>query len=83
MRKTIKVKTNLHTQLTFVCHSLEDFYIVHDHIDTSFLLLFQRDFYIAHKHIGAVCLFLLQKDFGTFHEPFLKAFLYFFFIISC
>ena len=24
-----------YTQVTFVFHSLEDFYIVHDHIDTS------------------------------------------------
>ena len=46
---------------------LEDFYIVRDHIDASFLFLLQKDSYIAHKHIGAFCLFLLQKDFNIFH----------------
>ena len=42
-----------------------------------FLFSLQKDFYIAQEHIGAFCLFLLQKDFGTFHKPFLKAFLRF------
>ena len=61
----------------FYTHLLEDFYIVHDHID-AFLFLLQRDFYITHKYIGAFWAFFLQKDFHTFHEPFSKAFLCFF-----
>ena len=79
MQKYVTFAENyLYTQLTFVFHPLEIFYIVHDHNDGSFLFLLQKDFYIVHEPIGAFCLFLLQKDFGTFHEPFLKAFLYFF-----
>ena len=38
---------------------LEDSYIVHNHIDTSFLFLLQKDFYIAHKNNDDFCLFLL------------------------
>ena len=65
----------------FDTHPLEDFYIVHDHIDASFLSLIQKYFHVAHQHIGAFCLFLLEKVFGTFRGPFLKTFLYFFFNI--
>ena len=64
-----------YNQITFFFHPLENFYIFHDHIGTSFLFLFQKDFYIALDHIGVFCLFLFKKDFGTFHELFLKAFL--------
>ena len=64
-----------YTQLTFVFHSLEVFYIVQDHIDASSLFLLQNDFYIAIKYIASFCLFHLQKNSGTFHEPLLIAFL--------
>ena len=59
----------------FVFHSLEDFYIIHDHIGGSFLFVLLKDFHINHEHVGAFRRFLLQKDFGTFQKPFLKAFL--------
>ena len=62
----------------YYAHLLEDFYIVHDHIDASFLLLLQKHFYIAPEYIGAFCLFLLQKDFGTVHVLLFEAFLCFF-----
>ena len=79
MQKYVASAENyLYTQLTFVFHPLEIFYIVHDLNDGSFLFLLQEDFCIVHEHIGAFCLFLLQKDFGTFQQPFLKAFLRFF-----
>ena len=61
----------------FYAHSLEDSYIIHDHIDAPFLFLLQKDFYIAHKHIVTFCLFLLQKDFGTFCVLLFEAFLCF------
>ena len=59
----------------FFNHLPEDSYIVHDHIDASFLFLLQRDFYIAHEHIGDFCLFLLHKDFDIFHILLFEAFL--------
>ena len=62
----------------FHTHPLEDSYIVHDHIDHSFLFLPQKDFRIAHEHISAFCLFLFQKDFGIFQVLLFQAFLCFF-----
>ena len=60
--------------LYFYTHPLEDFYIIRDHADASFLFFLQKDFYIAHKHIGPFSLFFLQKDFGTFRKSFFESF---------
>ena len=66
------------SSLYFYTHPLGDTYIVHNHIDASFFLLF-----VTHEHIDAFCLFFLQKDFYIFQELFLKAFLCFFIIAIC
>ena len=66
--------------LYFHTHPLEDFYIIRDQADASFLFSLQKDFYIAHKHIGPFSLLFLQKDFGTFHKSFFESFSLFFFI---
>ena len=42
----------LNNQLTLVFHSLEEFFIVHNHIDTSFLFLLQKVFCIIPNHIS-------------------------------
>ena len=47
-----------YTQLTFVFHLLEDFYIVHDHTATFCFFLLWKDFYIVPEHIDA---FLKKK----------------------
>ena len=66
----------------FHTQSLKDSYIVHDHIEASFLFLLQKDFYIAPENIDAFCFFLLQKDFGTFYVVLFWNFFLFFFIIA-
>ena len=72
LRQKTKIPKN------FIFYSLENVYIVHDHIVASFLFLLQKKFCITHKHIVAFWPFPFQKDFGTFREPLLKAFLCFF-----
>ena len=50
----------LHSRKNFYTHPLEEFYIVRDHIDVSFLFLLQKDFYIAHEYIGAFYIFFFR-----------------------
>ena len=45
----------------FFAHPLEDFYIVHGHIHTSFLFLLQKDFATFHKPVLKVFLYLFNN----------------------
>ena len=76
-----------YTQIVFITcilekkiytHPLEGSYIVHNHIDASFLFILQEDFYVTHKYIDAFHFIVLQEDFDTFHVLLFEAFLYFF-----
>ena len=59
-----------YTQLTFVFHLQEDFYM--NNIFVFCFSLLQRDFYIIHNHIDVFCFFLLQKDLDSFHGSFFE-----------
>ena len=73
LRQTIKIEKtttyvtswniDLCTQLAFVFHPLDFFYVIHDHIDVSFLFLLQKDFCIIHEHIGAFIYILFSERF--------------------
>ena len=67
----------LYTKLAFVSQLLEDFYIVHEHIDALCFFLLQKDFCIVQDQIIVFCFYLLQKDFDIFHKSFFEAFLCF------
>ena len=71
------VKRRFYTQLTFVFHLQEDFYIVHNQIDAFCFFLFQKCFYIVRDHTFVLCFYLLQKDFDTFNKPYFETFLCF------
>ena len=72
----------LFSRKNFYSHPLKDSYIVHDHIDASFIFLIQKDFHTAGEHIGASCVFLLEKGFGTFPVLLFDALLYLSFYIQ-
>ena len=65
----------------FYTHSLEDSYIVHNHIDASFLYLFQKDFYIAQSTWALFVFFFFRKISEPFSCFFLKLFFVFFIIV--
>ena len=55
------------------------FYIIHDHIDASFVFLLPKDFYITHKHIGPFYLFCSSKIFCYLSQAFFESFFFVFF----
>ena len=67
----------------FYAHPLEDFYIVHDHIDASFLFLLQKDFYIGQEHLAIFVFFFSRKIFKSFTCFFSKLFFAFLIIFIC
>ena len=69
----------LHSKKNFYTYPLEDFYIVHEHIDASFLFLLLKDFYI--NHILLFVFFFFRKIFVFFTSLFRKLFFDFFIIV--
>ena len=53
-------------------------YIVHDHIDASFVFVLAKDFYITHNHIGPFYLFRSSKKFWYLSRAFFGSFFFVF-----